>query len=217
MQTERFLHLIDIRAHLREIESHDEKLVMYRRRMLPDIQIAEQFVELVGIPNVIISLQHRQRQTFPEAPGTDQEQIRRLHFYLFDKHRLIHIIIVFFLDATEIRQSVWYLLYHIVIPFFIHHSYRSKYTEKRMNVTRLMPLIYPFIRYFVQKRLSGGKLPFRGKTAIRGKTTTPTPSAPEAAGVLNFLCALRPNTPPPNIPLCCWRSFVIGNDCFPVP
>jgi hypothetical protein len=62
------------------------------------------------------------------------------------------------LDATEIRQSVWYLLYHIVIPFFIHHSYRSKYTEKRMNVTRLMPLIYPFIRYFVQKRLSGGKL-----------------------------------------------------------
>ena len=69
--------------------------------------------------------------------------------------------------------------YHIVIPFFIHHSYRSKYTEKRMNVTRLMPLIYPFIRYFVQKRLSGGKLPFRGKTAIRGKTTTPTPSAPE--------------------------------------
>ncbi len=55
-----------------------------------------------------------------------------------------------------------------------------------MNVTRLMPLIYPFIRYFVQKRLSGGKLPFRGKTAIRGKTTTPTPSAPEAAGVLNF-------------------------------
>ena len=158
MQTERFLHLIDIRAHLREIESHDEKLVMYRRRMLPDIQMAEQFVELVGIPNVIISLQHRQRQTFPEAPGTDQEQIRRLHFYLFDKHRLIHIIIVFFLDATEIRQSVWYLLYHIVIPFFIHHSYRSKYTEKWMNVTRLMPLIYPFIRYFVQKRLSGGKL-----------------------------------------------------------
>ena len=78
------------------------------------------------------------------------------------------------MDATEIRQSVWYLLHHIVIPFFIHHSYRSKYTEKRMNVTRLMPLIYPFIRYFVQKRLSGGKAillktTIRGKTAISGK------------------------------------------------
>ncbi|EXY29670.1 hypothetical protein M080_8087 [Bacteroides fragilis str. 3397 T10] len=33
----------------------------------------------------------------------------------------------------------------------------SKYTEKRMKVTRLMPLIYPFICYFVQKRLFGGK------------------------------------------------------------
>ena len=106
MQPERFLHLIDIRAHLREIESHDEKLVMYRRRMLPDIQIAEQFVELVGIPNVIISLQHCQRQTFPEAPGTDQEQIRRLHFYLFDKHRLIHIII-FCLRPHIIGDSNW--------------------------------------------------------------------------------------------------------------
>ena len=81
-----------------------------------------------------------------------------------------------------------------------------KYTEKRMKVTRLMPLIYPFICYFVQKRLSGGKSYFVekrlsvGKLPFRGKTTTPTPSAPEAAGVLNFLCALRPNTPPPNIP-----------------
>ncbi len=83
MQTERFLHLIDIRAHFREIESHDEKLVMYRRRMLPDIQMAKQFVELVGIPNVIISLQHRQRQAFPEAPGTDQEQIRQFAFLSF--------------------------------------------------------------------------------------------------------------------------------------
>ena len=106
MQTERFLHLIDIRAHLREIESHDEKLVMYRRRMLPDIQMAEQFVELVGIPNVIISLQHRQRQTFPEAPGTDQEQIRRLHLYLFDKHRLIHIILVLLHHFHKIGNAV---------------------------------------------------------------------------------------------------------------
>ena len=57
----------------------------------------------------------------------DEEEVRRLHFYLFDKHRLIHIIIVFFLDASEIRQSVWYLFHHIAIPFF--NSYRSKYTE----------------------------------------------------------------------------------------
>ena len=156
MQPERFLHLIDIRAHFREIESHDEKLVMYRRRMLPDIQIAEQFVELVGIPNVIISLQHCQRQTFPEAPGTDQEQIRRLHFYLFDKHRLIYIIIVFFLDATEIRQSVWYLLHHIAIPFFIHHSYRANIRKTdecdTFNATNLS--VY---------------LLFRAKTTIRSK------------------------------------------------
>ena len=39
-----------------------------------------------------------------------------------------------------------------------------------MNVTRLMPLIYPFICYFVQKRLSGAKKLFCGKTTIRGKT-----------------------------------------------
>lgn len=39
-----------------------------------------------------------------------------------------------------------------------------------MNVTRLMPLIYPFICYFVQKRLFGGKKLFCGKTTIRGKT-----------------------------------------------
>jgi hypothetical protein len=69
MQTERFLHLIDIRAHLREIESHDEKLVMYRRRMLPDIQMAEQFVELVSVTDIIVRLQHRQREAFPEASG----------------------------------------------------------------------------------------------------------------------------------------------------
>ena len=178
---------------------------MYRRRMLPDIQMAEQFVELVGIPNVIISLQHRQRQTFPEAPGTDQEQIRRLHFYLFDKHRLIHIIIVFFLDATEIRQSVWYLLHHIVIPFFIHHSYRANIRKTdecdTFNATNLsVYLLFRAKTTIRRKKLFCGKTTIRGKTAISGKTTTPTPSAPEAAGVLNFLCALRPNTPPPNIP-----------------
>ena len=92
-----------------------------------------------------------------------------------------------------------------------------------MKVTRLMPLIYPFICYFVQKRLFGGKSYFVEKRLsvwklpFRGKTTTPTPSAPEAAGVLNFLCALRPNTPPPNIPWYCWRSSVSGNGCFPIP
>ena len=179
---------------------------MYRRRMLPDIQMAEQFVELVGIPNVIISLQHCQRQTFSEAPGTDQEQIRRLHFYLFDKHRLIYIIIVFFLDATEIRQSVWYLLHHIAIPFFIHHSYRANIRKTdecdTFNATNLS--VYLLFRAKTtirsKKAILWENCHFAGKLPFRGKTTTPTPSAPEAAGVLNFLCALRPNTPPPNIP-----------------
>ena len=127
MHPERLLHLIDIRAYLREIESHDEKLVMYGCGMLPDIQLPEQFVKLVSVTDIIVRLQHRQREAFPEASGADEEEIRRLHFYLFDKHRLIHIIIVFFLDASEIRQSVWYLFHHIAIPFF--NSYRSKYTE----------------------------------------------------------------------------------------
>lgn len=39
-----------------------------------------------------------------------------------------------------------------------------------MKVTRFMPLIYPFICYFVQKRLFGGKKLFCGKTTIRVKT-----------------------------------------------
>jgi len=69
MHPERFLHLIDIRAHLREIESHDEKLVMYGCGMLPDIQLPEQFVELVSVTDIIVRLQHRQREAFPEASG----------------------------------------------------------------------------------------------------------------------------------------------------
>ena len=127
MQPERFLHLIDIRTHLREIESHDEKLVMYRRRMLPDIQLAEQFVELVSVTNVIISFQHCQREAFSKASGTDQKQITGLLLYFFNKHGFIYIIEIIFDDGSEIRQSVWYLFHHIAIPFF--NSYRSKYTE----------------------------------------------------------------------------------------
>lgn len=75
----------------------------------------------------------------------------------FDKHRLIHIIIVFFLDASEIRQSVWYLLHHIAIFFFIHHSYRVNIWKTdecdTFNATNLS--VY---------------LLFCAKTAIRGKT-----------------------------------------------
>ena len=99
--------------------------------------------------------------------------------------------------------GICFIILRFLSLFIIHIE---QIYGKRMNVTRLMPLIYPFICYFVQKRLFGGKSYFVekrlsvGKLPFHGKTTTPTPSAPEAAGVLNFLCALRLNTPPPNIP-----------------
>ena len=99
--------------------------------------------------------------------------------------------------------GICFIILRFLSLFIIHIE---QIYGKRMNVTRLMPLIYPFICYFVQNDYLEEKAILWkndypcGKLPFRGKTTTPTPSAPEAAGVLNFLCALRPNTPPPNIP-----------------
>lgn len=56
-----------------------------------------------------------------------------------------------------------------------------------MNVTSLMPLIYPFICYFVEKLLLGRLI------------ITLILFEPELAVVLNFLYVPGMYTPPPNI------------------
>lgn len=56
-----------------------------------------------------------------------------------------------------------------------------------MNVTSLMPLIYPFIRYFMEKLLLGRLI------------ITLILFEPELAVVLNFLYVPGMYTPPPNI------------------
>ena len=99
--------VIQFAHNTRKIEIEHKVTVTARRRVLPDIEVTEQFVKLVTCTNVIIVLQDIQRQTLTETAGTDEKEEAIRLLYHRNEVCLIHVIIVFATNIREIHHAVW--------------------------------------------------------------------------------------------------------------
>ena len=93
-----------------EVEVDDEILVTIWRRVLTDIEITVEPLELVLLIYVVIVAQHRHGQALAEAAWAyeEEELVCSLHF--LNKPRFVNIIAVVLADCHEVHHSVWYAL-----------------------------------------------------------------------------------------------------------
>ena len=103
---EGLFHLLRARLHFGKVETQDEILVVFFRRMLTDVYLSEKFLKFFSIVNTVICFQHGKEKRLTKAVRTDQEQIGRLTLYHFDKPRLVHVIIVLPYQAGEVGYSI---------------------------------------------------------------------------------------------------------------
>ena len=93
-----------------EVEVDDEILVTIWRRVLTDIEITVEPLELVLLIYVVIVAQHRHGQALAEAAWAYEEEESIGFFYLFNEPCLVNIVIIVFADCYEVHHSVWYAL-----------------------------------------------------------------------------------------------------------
>ena len=76
------------------------------RRVLADVEIAIEPLELLLLVDVIIVLQHGDSQALAESAGTDKEEVFVGIFYFLDEPGLIDIVTVVFADGHEVHHPV---------------------------------------------------------------------------------------------------------------
>lgn len=69
-------------------------------------QVAEAFLELFLLNNIIVSPEHAQKDTLSETAGTDKEQIARLVFQQRQIHSLVHVILILFHHFHKVGNTV---------------------------------------------------------------------------------------------------------------
>ena len=105
----------------RKVEIDDEILVAVGCRMLADIQVAIQSLELVNRIDVIIMTEHRQGEALAETAGADEEKVLVGFFYLLDKPCLIDIVTVVLAYCHEVHHTVRYSLCLFFYRSFVHN------------------------------------------------------------------------------------------------
>ena len=76
------------------------------RRMLRHIESLEQLLKVVLFVDVIVGLEHVQKQTLAEAARTDKEKEVACPFHPLEVHTLVHQIFVFLPYLLKVRDTV---------------------------------------------------------------------------------------------------------------
>ena len=100
----------------------DEISIMLRCRILTDVKLAEDFLKLVFLIDVIVILKHGEGKCLAETARANEEEILVGFFYLLYERSLVHIVTILFYDILKILHAVWYALAINALWSYYHNS-----------------------------------------------------------------------------------------------
>ena len=107
-----------------KVEVDDEILVVVWRRVLPDVEVAVEPLELVGCVDVVVMVQHRQGEALAETARTDEEEVLVGFFHFLDEPGLVDVVAVFLAYCLEVHHAVGSALCLYFCSHFFHSRVR---------------------------------------------------------------------------------------------
>ena len=140
LRDERIQLLIHVRAelvrprfpradvHLREIERENEVPARVCRRIPPDVEPAEEPVEVPLLRDVVVAAQRLAEERLPEPARPHEEEEVRARLQPADERRLVDVVEVLQADALEVLHAVGYLLgpHAEIIAYSAHRPARGR-------------------------------------------------------------------------------------------
>ena len=108
MSIEAFLVVVKSAIYLCEVEVYDEIGVVFRSRILADIETSEDGFEIIFFIDIVVIFEHREGKALAETARAYIEEIFIRSFYIFDKRSFIYIETILFYHILKILHAVWY-------------------------------------------------------------------------------------------------------------
>ena len=96
--------------HTREVERQHEIAIRVRGRGFPDVEAAEEAVEVPLLRDVVVAAQRLAEKRLPEPARTHEEEEVRAFLHPADERGLVDVVAVLQADALEVLDAIGYLL-----------------------------------------------------------------------------------------------------------
>ena len=100
----------------------DEITIMFGSWILPNIELAKNFIKLVFLVDVIVIFKHGDGKALAEAARPYKEEVHIRVFYFLDERSLIYIVAIPFNHILKILHTIRYSLAIDSLSSFSYHS-----------------------------------------------------------------------------------------------
>ena len=129
MRVERAAVVAKLGIDYGKIQVYHKKLVVQGCWVFTYIQVAIKPLKLVGLVDVVVVLEHRHGEAFPESARSNEEKefIGILHF--LNKTGLIHIVAIVFAYGYEVHHAIRYALSLLCYCLLFHNHKNVGYAK----------------------------------------------------------------------------------------